>query len=72
MGTATTVQRQLVNDRLDGNLDGLVAGLRLGGWGWRKIAAEVTKRTGVQVSHETLRGWFPDDRRPADDAAVSA
>jgi hypothetical protein len=69
MGSAATVQRQLVDTKLGGNLDGLVAGLRLGGWGWRKIAVEVTKRSGVDVSHETLRNWFPAEPS-APDAAV--
>ena len=55
---SATIMRNLLDLRLDGNLDGLVTGLRLGGWSWRRIATEVERRTGVAVSHESLRAWY--------------
>jgi hypothetical protein len=60
-----TALRQLVDDRLDGKLDGLVTGLRVAGWGWRRIADEIGQRTSLTVSYMTLRDWYPDDRKSA-------
>jgi hypothetical protein len=31
---------------------------QLEGFGWRRIAAEIKRDTGVIVSHESLRSWF--------------
>ena len=36
--------------------------------GWRAIATDLTERTGLSVSRETLRSWFDDER---DDAATA-
>lgn len=33
--------------------------------GWRDIASDLTTRTGVDVSWETLRSWFDDERETA-------
>ncbi len=33
--------------------------------GWRSIAADITERTGVSVSWETMRSWFDDEREDA-------
>lgn len=34
---------------------------------WRKISLELRDVTGIDVTHETLRSWFPED-----DAVVSS
>lgn len=34
---------------------------RAKGVGWREIARDVSERTGVNISHETLRQWYPED-----------
>lgn len=62
MADRPSALRLLADERLGGNLDGLVSGLRLAGWGWRRIAQEVGKRTSLTVSYEALRSWYPDDR----------
>lgn len=31
---------------------------------WRRIAYELYERTGVDVTHESLRKWFPDKKKP--------
>ena len=36
---------------------------------WRRIAEQLTKETGIEVSHESLRSWFPDLRAPLRDTA---
>jgi hypothetical protein len=54
-----TVLYQLVDARLDGKLVEYVAEHRAT-TSWRTMAADLTERTGVQVTHETLRGWFAD------------
>lgn len=35
--------------------------LRGQGWTWRRIARQLTKLTGMSVTHETVRAWFGDD-----------
>jgi len=50
-------------DRLLGDagpLEELVADRRNQGVSWRKIAAELRDLTGIDVTHETLRSWFPE------------
>ena len=50
-------------DRLLGDagpLEELVADRRNHGVSWRKIAAELRDLTGIDVTHETLRSWFPE------------
>lgn len=32
---------------------------------WRAIATELTQRTGVYVTHASLRLWFADESAPA-------
>lgn len=54
--------KRLIDARLDGRLEGLVIGLRTGGMGWRRVAEQVTAESGVDVSYETLRAWFPEYR----------
>jgi hypothetical protein len=52
---------QLVEARLGGvgALDRYVAEQRAT-TSWRVMAADLTERTGVQVTYETLRLWFAD------------
>ena len=53
--------RRLVDVLLDGQLDALVQERRDQGVVWRKIAREIYDRTGVDLSHETIRGWYTED-----------
>ncbi|WP_097212020.1 MULTISPECIES: hypothetical protein [unclassified Rhodococcus (in: high G+C Gram-positive bacteria)] len=57
-----TPTRELIELRLPAgmNLSGFVAQRRRSGAGWRLMADEVLEATGVFVSHQTLRRWFPD------------
>lgn len=32
---------------------------------WRAIAADLGRRTGAEISHESLRLWFPEAARDA-------
>jgi hypothetical protein len=54
-----SVLYQLVETRLDGTLVEYVAEHRAS-MSWRAMAADLSERTGVQVTYETLRGWFAD------------
>ena len=50
---------RLIEERLDGTLVEFV----LERWpasGWRKIADDIRETTGIEVSYNTLRGWFAD------------
>lgn len=50
-------------DRLLGDagpLEDLVADRRNRGVSWRKIANELRDLTGIDVTYETLRSWFPE------------
>lgn len=68
MATATN---HLIEHQLKGkSLRGLVFAARRNGRSWQSIADEVRDLTGVIVSRETLRNWFPD--APAAPARVSA
>lgn len=49
----------LIEERLDGTLAGFIAARRPA-HSWRNIAAELAETTGVEVSWESLRGWFAD------------
>jgi hypothetical protein len=59
-----TDRYQLVEARLGENLEAWVAERRRPGIrppaSWRDIAAELSKLTGIAVSHEALRVWFPE------------
>lgn len=62
-----TATAQLIEIKLGRSLPLYVAARRLEGFGWRRIASQLHKDTGVLVSHETLRSWFPE--MPAEDVA---
>ena len=49
--------QQLVELRLGGSLESFVVA-RLAEKGWRAVAVDVERATGVTVSHQTLRNWF--------------
>lgn len=67
-GTAT---QRLVDHLLGGNLDEFVQTRRkqTPQVPWRIIARDIYEQTGVDITYETLRGWFPEDRRDTGDAA---
>lgn len=54
-----SVLYQLVEARLGGSLVEYVAERRAT-TSWRAMAADLTERAGVQITYETLRGWFAD------------
>lgn len=56
--TLHTAADRLLGDA--GPLEELVADRRNQGVSWRKIAAELRDLTGIDVTHETLRSWFPE------------
>lgn len=65
MASAT---RSLIELQLKGrSLDGLVLFHRRKGASWQAIADDVRDLTGVIVSRETLRAWYPQyqSARPA-------
>lgn len=58
--TPVTPQQTLIEIRLGGDLAGFVHRSRAEGKAWRPIAAEISEKTRIAVSHETLRQWYPD------------
>ena len=56
--TLHTAADRLLGDA--GPLEDLVADRRNQGVSWRKIAAELRDLTGIDVTCETLRSWFPE------------
>jgi hypothetical protein len=60
---------QLIEERLGGSLVEFVDELRGESIrppaSWRAIAEAITERTGVQVTHTSLRQWFRGRRQPA-------
>lgn len=50
--------RQALDRLLDGDLDGFVTERRAEGASWRRISVELFEKTGVDVTHESLRAWY--------------
>jgi hypothetical protein len=65
MATTHTAHRRLADILLgdDGPLEEFVRSRRGRGRAWRLIARDLYEATGheVDLTHETLRGWFPDE-----------
>lgn len=57
--TQPTPLYRLVEARLGGSLDEYVAERRAT-TSWRAMAADLTERTGENVTHQTLMSWFAD------------
>lgn len=71
-GMPTTATQSLIDLKLRGrSLDALVTQHRRVNNSWQIIADEIRRLTGVIVSRETLRGWYPDLRTPPLAAASS-
>jgi hypothetical protein len=75
---AGTTLQQLVDLRLDGQLQDRVETLRKGSASsWRRVAAAISTEAGMTVGYETLRNWarrgewavFEDDKRRQASAA---
>lgn len=45
----------------DDTLEAFVRTRRAEGTSWRQISVDLHNATGVLVTHESLRAWFPDD-----------
>lgn len=54
---------RLADILLDGKLAAYVRTARAAGKSWRRIAIEIRDDTDreIDVTHETLRSWFPDE-----------
>jgi hypothetical protein len=50
---------RLIEAQLDGTLADFIAERRPH-VPWRQLTAELTEKTGVEVSWESVRGWFAD------------
>lgn len=61
MTNASTLRQAI--DRLiaDDDLATFVATRRQTGRSWRRIGIDLRDETGIDVSYETLRSWFPDE-----------
>lgn len=68
MGHRTDLYEQ-VETRLGEPLRTYVDSRREAGRSWRRIALEVTARTGIDITGEALRVWFVV-RRPVDEAVA--
>jgi len=55
--TEANPRLQLIEDRLGESLANLIAERRQRGVSWRRIALELDRRTGTDVTGETLRLW---------------
>lgn len=61
----TAIERLLPGEV--GTLKEFVRTERAGGSAWRVVSRRIYELTGVDVAHETLRTWFPDE--PAEAAS---
>lgn len=56
--SARTPTFRLIDHILEGRLEEFVTTRRDAGRSWRLIARDVREATGVDVTFETVRGWF--------------
>ncbi len=56
--------RTLVDLKVDG-LDDFVRSRRDTGKSWRVICNDIRDQTGIDVTYETLRSWFSDEKASA-------
>jgi hypothetical protein len=54
--------QQLAEIKLGSSLEEFVTSRRQRDVSWRKISLELRDATGVDVTHETLRSWFPGEQ----------
>lgn len=59
------IRKRLADLLLGGKLDEFVRSRRAEGRAWRLIARDLWEATdgALDVTHETLRSWYPEDRR---------
>lgn len=55
-----TPKRQLIDLKMGGKLDANVRGWRDQNTSWRVIAHRILQTTGVDVTPESVRDWFPE------------
>lgn len=56
---------RLIDHLLDGTFDTFVKTRRADGRSWRLIARDIYDATGVDVTLESVRGWFLDENGEA-------
>lgn len=67
-----TPTHHLIEMSLKGrSLRSLVLAARRAGRSWQYIADEIRDQTGVIVSRETVRGWYPEMQDSANSKAAS-
>ena len=54
--------QQLVELKLGGGLEDFIRSRRTSGRSWRLVARDVYEATGIDVTYETLRAWYPDEQ----------
>ncbi len=55
-----TATQRLADHMLGGGLQEYVTSRRVKGASWRRISLDLRDDIGVDVTHETLRSWYPD------------
>jgi len=51
--------RRLLDHLIPEGVDVFVADRRARGYSWRRIARDIEDATGIEVTYETVRSWFP-------------
>lgn len=59
LATVRSPTYRLLDHLLKGGLDVFVADRRARGRSWRRIAQDILEVTGVDVTYETIRSWYP-------------
>lgn len=68
---APTPTYRLADLLLDDGIDEYVASRRREGRSWRRIALDLLEDINLDVTHETLRSWFPEDPASTDPGAAA-
>lgn len=55
-----TPTRRLLDHLIDGGIEKYAADRRNKGASWREVSLAIRDEYKLDVTHETLRGWFPN------------
>jgi hypothetical protein len=72
METERSKLYRLVERDLGESLADLIAARRTYDYPWAAIAREISARSEIEISDDTLRRWFPDDEAAASESERSA
>jgi hypothetical protein len=65
-----TIKQRLVDALLDEELGEYVRKARAAGESWQRISMALSQKTGLYVTYESLRSWYPEHAKAASGGAA--